>query len=119
VKQGNLFGKSLRSRVDDILSVFKQRYLKNPELLGAPVTLPKEDEQDTGEGSAIVDARPAALGLGRLLGQQRFDRCPQFVCNDSFAIPSSYPPPVLLGVLRQLRRVAVALTHALRAYASG
>jgi bacteriophage exclusion system BrxA-like protein len=41
VRQDNLFGKASRSRVEDILSVFKQRYLKDPELLGALVKLAK------------------------------------------------------------------------------
>src|SRR5215210_9471706 len=41
VRQYNLFGKSSRSRTEDILSVFKQRYLKDPDVLGALVTLTK------------------------------------------------------------------------------
>jgi hypothetical protein len=41
VRQDNLFGKASRSRAEDILSVFKQRYLKDPDVLGALVTLTK------------------------------------------------------------------------------
>jgi len=41
VRQYNLFGKASRSRAEDILSVFKQRYLKDPDVLGALVTLTK------------------------------------------------------------------------------
>jgi hypothetical protein len=41
VKRENLFGKASRSRVEDILLVFRQRYLKDPELLKALVTLAK------------------------------------------------------------------------------
>jgi hypothetical protein len=36
VRQDNLFGKASRSRAEDILSVFKQRYLKDLGLLAAP-----------------------------------------------------------------------------------
>lgn len=39
IRQENLFGKASRSRVEDILAVFRQRYLKDPELLGALVHL--------------------------------------------------------------------------------
>lgn len=35
VRQENLFGKASRSRVEDILLVFRQRYLKDPEVLKA------------------------------------------------------------------------------------
>lgn len=38
-RQENIFGKASRSRVDDILLVFKQRYLKNPDILRSLVTL--------------------------------------------------------------------------------
>lgn len=41
VKRENLFGKASRSRVEDILLVFRQRYLKDPELLKALVSLAK------------------------------------------------------------------------------
>jgi hypothetical protein len=41
VRQYNLFGKASRSRAEDILSVLKQRYLKDPDVLGALVTLTK------------------------------------------------------------------------------
>lgn len=39
VQRENLFGKSSRSRVEDILRVFRQRYLTNPDLLRALVVL--------------------------------------------------------------------------------
>ena len=39
VRQENLFGKASRSRVEDILLVFRQRYLKNPDVLSALVTV--------------------------------------------------------------------------------
>lgn len=41
VKRENLFGKASRSRVEDILLVFRQRYLKDPKLLKALVSLAK------------------------------------------------------------------------------
>lgn len=37
VRQENLFGKASRSRIEDILLVFRQRYLKDPEVLKALV----------------------------------------------------------------------------------
>jgi Putative inner membrane protein (DUF1819) len=39
VRQQNLFGKASRSRVEDILLILRQRYLKNPEILKALVAL--------------------------------------------------------------------------------
>ena len=42
VRQENLFGKASRSRIEDILLVFRQRYLKDPEILRALVALVKE-----------------------------------------------------------------------------
>lgn len=36
-RRENLFGKASRSRVEDILGIFKQRYLRDPELLHALV----------------------------------------------------------------------------------
>jgi Putative inner membrane protein (DUF1819) len=39
VRQENLFGKASRSRIEDILLVFRQRYLKNPEVLSALVIM--------------------------------------------------------------------------------
>ena len=39
VRQENLFGKASRARVEDILLVFRQRYLKNPDVLSALVTV--------------------------------------------------------------------------------
>ncbi len=39
VRQENLFGKASRSRIEDILLVFRQRYLMDPEILKALVTL--------------------------------------------------------------------------------
>lgn len=41
VRQENLFGKASRSRVEDILLIFRQRYLEDPELLKALVILAK------------------------------------------------------------------------------
>ncbi len=41
VRQQNLFGKASRSRVEDILLIFRQRYLEDPELLKALVILAK------------------------------------------------------------------------------
>lgn len=40
-RRENLFGKTSRSRVEDILAIFKQRYLRDPELLPALVVLAK------------------------------------------------------------------------------
>ncbi len=40
-RQENLFGKASRSRIEDMLAVFRQRYLNEPDLLGALVTLAK------------------------------------------------------------------------------
>jgi hypothetical protein len=42
-------------------------------------------EDDAGEGRAVVDAGPAAIGFGRLFGQQRFDDLPKFVRYQFFA----------------------------------
>ncbi len=39
IRQENLFGKASRSRIEDILLVFRQRYLKDPEVLKALVAL--------------------------------------------------------------------------------
>jgi Putative inner membrane protein (DUF1819) len=41
VREENLLGKSSRSRVEDVLRVFRQRYLEDPEVLRALVTLVK------------------------------------------------------------------------------
>ncbi len=50
-----------------------------------------EHEQDAGEGGPIVDARPAALGLGRFPGQERLDHFPKFVgyefLSHTFTLP--------------------------------
>ena len=42
VREENLLGKSSRSRVEDVSLVFRQRYLKDPEMLRALVALMKE-----------------------------------------------------------------------------
>jgi hypothetical protein len=42
VREENLLGKSSRSRVEDVLLDFRQRYLKDPEMLRALVALVKE-----------------------------------------------------------------------------
>src|SRR5918997_4180166 len=39
VRQENLFGKASRSRIEDILLVFRQRYLDDPDALAALVVL--------------------------------------------------------------------------------
>jgi hypothetical protein len=39
IQQENLFGKASRSRVAEILAIFKQRYLGDPQVLAALVTL--------------------------------------------------------------------------------
>jgi hypothetical protein len=39
VRRENLFGKASRSRVEDILAIFRQRYLAEPTVTGALVTL--------------------------------------------------------------------------------
>jgi hypothetical protein len=41
VREENLLGKSSRSRVEDVLAVFRQRYLEDPEVLKALVALVK------------------------------------------------------------------------------
>src|SRR5215211_5216416 len=38
-----------------------------------------EDENDAGKSRAVVDAGPAAIGFGRLFGQQRFYDLPKLV----------------------------------------
>src|SRR6266568_9571032 len=43
IQQENLFGKASRSRVAEILAIFKQRYLGNPQVLAALVTLVQAD----------------------------------------------------------------------------
>src|SRR5215211_4683286 len=50
-----------------------------------------QDEDDGGEGCAVVDARSTALGLWGLLGQQRLDHFPQFVCNEFFSHTITLP----------------------------
>jgi hypothetical protein len=50
-----------------------------------------EHEDDAGEGGPVVDARPTALGLGWLFGQQRLDRFPKFVCNEFFSHTITLP----------------------------
>jgi hypothetical protein len=42
VRRDNLFGKASRSRVEDILTVFKQRYLSDSDLLSALITMTKD-----------------------------------------------------------------------------
>jgi hypothetical protein len=39
IRRENVFGKAARSRVEDILAVFRQRYLSDPEILRALVVL--------------------------------------------------------------------------------
>jgi hypothetical protein len=39
IRRENIFGKASRSRVEDILPIFRQRYLSEPEVAGALVTL--------------------------------------------------------------------------------
>src|SRR5579864_6882532 len=43
IQQENLFGKASRSRVAEILAIFKQRYLGDPQVLAALVTLVQAD----------------------------------------------------------------------------
>jgi hypothetical protein len=38
-RQNNIFGKASRSRVEDILRIFKQRYFEDPQIGNALVTL--------------------------------------------------------------------------------
>ena len=44
IQQENLFGKASRSRVADVLAIFKQRYLGDPQTLAALVTLAQADK---------------------------------------------------------------------------
>jgi len=53
VRQENLFGKASRSRIEDILLVFRQRYLQDPEVLKALV--------------ALVQSKMSAESLDRIL----------------------------------------------------
>jgi hypothetical protein len=52
-----------------------------------------QDEQDASEGDPVVDAGPAAFGLGRFFGQQRLDHFPQFIGEEflshAFTLPST------------------------------
>lgn len=48
VRRENLFGKASRSRIEDILAIFKQRYLADPEILAALVTLAQAPMPATG-----------------------------------------------------------------------
>lgn len=43
IQQENLFGKASRSRIADVLAIFKQRYLGDPQTLAALVTLAQAD----------------------------------------------------------------------------
>jgi hypothetical protein len=43
IQQENLFGKASRSRIADVLAIFKQRYLGDPQVLSALVTLVQAD----------------------------------------------------------------------------
>ena len=47
IQQENLFGKASRSRVAEILAIFKQRYLGDPHALSALVTLAQADAPAT------------------------------------------------------------------------
>src|SRR5437764_14206760 len=47
IQQENLFGKPSRSRVAEILAIFKQRYLGDPQVLAALVTLVQADMPPT------------------------------------------------------------------------
>jgi hypothetical protein len=47
IQQENLFGKASRSRVAEILAIFKQRYLGDPQVLAALVTLVQADMSAT------------------------------------------------------------------------
>jgi len=47
IRQENLFGKASRSRVAEILAIFKQRYLGDPQVLAALVTLVQADTPAT------------------------------------------------------------------------
>ncbi len=47
IQQENLFGKASRSRVAEILAIFKQRYLGDPQILAALVTLVQADMSAT------------------------------------------------------------------------
>src|SRR5215216_972035 len=66
-----------------------------------------QDEDDGGEGCAVVDARSTALGLWGLLGQQRLDHFPQFVCNEFFShtitLPTTRFCQTYLVLLRETR----------------
>jgi len=42
-RRENLFGKASRSRVEDILAIFRQRYLADPELLNALLVLARSN----------------------------------------------------------------------------
>jgi hypothetical protein len=53
LRRENLFGKASRARVADVLAIFKQRYLRDPDVTRALVVLARE--------------RPAASVLDRLL----------------------------------------------------
>ena len=58
------------------------------QLLGQqpPRAAGPEDEDDAGEGGAVRDAGAAALGLRRLLGQERFDGLPEVVGDEGFVL---------------------------------
>jgi hypothetical protein len=59
-----------------------------------------EHEQDARERGSVVESRPAALGLGRFLREERFDDRPKFVGNEWFRHGLMLlDPKVLLGVL--------------------
>src|SRR6266516_2007214 len=47
IRQENLFGKASRSRVAEILAIFRQRYLGDPQVLAALVTLVQADTPAT------------------------------------------------------------------------
>ena len=42
IRQENIFGKASRSRVEDILAIFRQRYLADDEVVKALVALVKD-----------------------------------------------------------------------------
>lgn len=47
IQQENLFGKASRSRVAEMMAIFKQRYLDDPQVLAALVTLVQADKPAT------------------------------------------------------------------------
>lgn len=74
-RQDNLFGKTSRSRVEDVLAIFRQRYLSNPDLRAALVRLAQSAHSgDSLERILYFQAAKSDLLLHDLVTELLYDR---------------------------------------------